>query len=268
MSPWENYTTTAPSWYGANRTPTVSQTRTPTTPNLPVAAVPTPASVGELSNLTKQINAMLLSGTKAAQAARVPGGPALEEQSSKVIGQELAGGVPDDVIKLLQQQSAEGAPGTGVNPQAAYLRALGLTSIGQQQAGEQNLTAATARNPAAPIFDPATQLLTPGQAGNLALGQQQQNLAAQSEADRVALEQQRLALESARVGGGGGGYGGAGPTSSFDPFITSVPNYGPDQAYFAATPGYGFSPSTSGETYTAQEPLTWEEMFGPGTAAA
>lgn len=256
-----------PSWYGANRSPNVSQTRTPTTPNLPVAAVPTPSSVGDLANLTKQINAMMLTGTKAAQAARVPGGPGLEEQSSKVIGQELAGGVPDDVIKLLQQQTAEGAPGTGVNPMAAYARLLGITSMGQQRAGEQDLSAAYARNPAAPTFDPTTQLLTPGQAGQLALGQQQQNLAAQSEADRVALEQQRLALESARAGGGGG-YGGAGPTSPFDPFITSVPNYGPDQAYFAATPGYGFSPSTSGETYSAQEPLTWEEMFGPGTAAA
>lgn len=258
--PITDYVGGLPSWYGANRAPAVSQARTPTTPNLPVAAIPTPASPGALASLTAQINQMMLSGTKAAQAARVPGGPALEEQSSKVIGQELAGGVPDDVIKLLQQQGAEGAPGTGVNPQAAYLRALGLTSIGQQQAGEQNLTAATARNPAAPTFDPTTQLLTPGQAGNLALGQQSQNLAAQAEADRVALEEQRLALEGSRIGGGGVGYGGqvSAPTIPG----AGLPNYADDRAYYAATPGYGFTPSTAGPTYQTGDTSYYDAVFG------
>lgn len=255
--------TAGPSWYGGNAAPNVSQARTPTTPNLPVNAIPTPSSIGALAGLTTNINNMLLAGTKAAQGARIPGGPALEQKSSDVIGQELGGGVPDDVIKLLQQQSAEGAPGTGVNPQAAYLRALGLTSIEQQQRGEQNLSAATARNPAAPIFDPATQLLTPGQAGNLALGQQQQNLAAQSEADRVALENARLALESSRLtggGGGGGGYGGQVTTPG-----AGIPNYGDivsGQAYGAATPGYGFTFPDEGTPEGFDAPANYDELFG------
>lgn len=255
----------APSWYGAR--PAVSQTRTPSEPNLPVAAVPTPATIGELTGLASNINAIERAGTKAAQEARIPGGPALEAKSSGVIGQELAGQVPEDVMRLLQQQGAEGAPGTGIDPQAAYLRALGVTSLGQIQAGQQNLSAALARNPPAPTFDPTTQLLTPGQAGNLALGQQQQNLAAQAEADRVALEEERLALASG--GGGGGGYGrgggAAGPTSPFDPFVTSVPNYGQEVAYGAASP-YGFTPSTAGPTYTAPDQAanvpTYEDLFG------
>lgn len=251
--------TAGPSWYGAGAAPNVSQTRTPTTPNLPVNAIPTPSSVGALSNLSKQINDMLLAGTKAAQGARIPGGAGLEAASSKVIGSELAGAVPDDVINLLKQQGAEAGVG-GTNPNAAYLRLLGITSMDQVKAGEANLTAADARNPAAPIFDPATQLLTPNQSGNLALGQQQQNLAAQSEADRVALEQQRIALEAARLtpSGGGGGYGTqvSSPTAPG----AGLPNYLDQTAYYAATPGYGFTPSTAGETYQTNVP-TYDDLF-------
>jgi len=266
--PITDYVGGLPSWYGANRAPAVSQHSTPSVPNLPVAAVPTPASVGELGNLTQQINNMLRLGTKTAQNARIPNEPGLETQSSKVIGQELGGGVPDDVLKLLQQQGAEGAPGTGVNPMAAYERALGITSLGQVRAGMTDLSAAEARNPAAPTFDPTTQLLTPGQAGNLALGQQSQNLAAQAEADRVALEEERLALEGARLPGGGVGYGGQASTPAPN-VLSPGPAYNSGQAYFAATPGYGFTPSTAGPDYQTGENVqpsysgdpTYDELF-------
>lgn len=127
-----------------------------------------------LSNLINQIN---LNAQQQANAGRIPNAPALESASSANIAAELAGQVPQDVVNLLAQKGAErgvgmGAPGSP-NSNAAYLQALGLTSLQQQQLGQQNLTSALGRNPVAPIFDPSKMLLTPDQAGRLNLGQQQ-----------------------------------------------------------------------------------------------
>lgn len=129
-------------------------------------------NLGALSDLINSIN---VKAQQTALQARIPGEAGLEQQSSTNIGQQLAGQVPQDVMNLLQQQGAERGAATGQgggspNANAAYLRALGLTSIGQQQAGQQNLTAAEGRNPAAPIFDPSSQLLTPAQLASLNLG--------------------------------------------------------------------------------------------------
>lgn len=166
------------------------------------------ANVQSISDLVNNINR---AAQGAANTARIPGAAALEAKSAANIGEELAGQVPTDVTNLLAQQAAErgfgrGVPG-GPNTNAAYLRLLGLTSIGQEQAGQQNLTGAYARNPAAPIFDPTTQILTPFQGAQL-------NLGYQTEADRAAEAQRALDIQAARGGGGGGGggygYGGGG----------------------------------------------------------
>jgi hypothetical protein len=147
---------------------------------------------------------------------------------------------------------------------AAYERLLGLTSLDQIKSGETNLSAADARNPAAPIFDPATQLLTPNQAGSLALGQQRQNLDAQAEADRVAMENARLALEAARITPSGGGGGGMTVTNPTVPGA-GLPNYG--GGVYTTAGGEGFAPSTAGPDYQTNA-YNWEDIFGPGTAAA
>lgn len=164
-----------------------------------------PVNGMDLTTLTNYINGLNRSGQAAANAARIPNAAGLETQSSANIGSELRGQLPADVLRLLQQQGAERGVATGTvgspNNNAAYLQALGLTSLGLEQTGQQNLSSAVARNPAAPIFDPVSQLMTPYQSSELALQRQ-------SEADRMALEQQRLALEAAHAGGGGGGGGG------------------------------------------------------------
>lgn len=177
---------------------------------LPVNAIPMPTTIQGLGDLTSQINAMNRAGQTAALNARIPGAAGLEQQSSDLIGSELRGEVPIDVQQQLQNRGAEGATLSGGNASAAYLRALGLTSIDQTQRGEQNLTAADARNPAAPIFDPSTQLLTPAQAGQLALGQGNLTLSQQEATDRANAENNRLRLEAQRLalGQGGGGRGG------------------------------------------------------------
>lgn len=183
---------------------------------LPVGAIPAPTTLDELGNLTSRINEMNRTGQTLANNARIPGAAGLEQQSSNLIGSELRGEVPIDVQNQLRNQGAEGATLSGGNAGAAYLRALGLTSIDQTQRGEANLSAADARNPAAPLYDPSSQLLTPAQAGNLALGRGNLTLQQQEAVDRVNMENNRLRLqaqEAALRGGGGRGGGGGGSGS-------------------------------------------------------
>lgn len=212
-----------------------------------------------IKNISDVINQINRTAQTAALQTRIPGAAGLEKRSSALIGEELAGSVPMDVQNLLAQQAAErgiggvGA-GTGQNVNAAYLRALGLTSLGQEQAGQQNLSAAYARNPAAPIFDPSSMLLTPSQSAQLELGYQ-------SEADRVALERARLAAEAARGGGrtGGGGYGYGGPDYGGSPYEYSEPgmySYGPT--------GGG---TTTGGTVGSTVPFNWQASLGNYTPA-
>jgi hypothetical protein len=157
-------------------------------------------SFGDLQNTADAVNRINLGATKTAQGARIPNATGLESQSSKDIAAQLRGEVPSDVLALLGQQGAEGAVGSGSSSQAAYLKALGLTSIGQMKTGQENLTSALARNPAAPIFDVGSQIVTPYQQANLDLSQQAQDLAKQKEtvAEQIALQQAALQNEQSK----------------------------------------------------------------------
>lgn len=73
---------------------------------------------------------------------QLPDYGALSTQASGLARSQMAGQVPQDVIQQLQQQAAErgistGMPGSDAS-NAAYLRALGLTSLGLQQQGMQS----------------------------------------------------------------------------------------------------------------------------------
>lgn len=223
----------------------------------PAASGVAPAAGKNLTDLTGYIDQLNREAQTQANQARIPGAAGLEKQSSDLIGQELKGQLPSDVLAQIQQQQAERGVAGGVagseNSNAAYLRALGLTSLDLTQRGQQNLTAAYGRNPAAPLFDPSTQLMTPYQTGELTLAQQQ-------EADRVALEQQRLALEGASIGsrgGGGGGYGMAIPAPT-------TGGGGPGEVV-------GYSPSLGPQTgiidVGAPDPYQswWKNTFGTNT---
>jgi hypothetical protein len=97
----------------------------------------------------------------------IPNYSALTGAASGVTGQELAGKVPQDVIDLLQQQGAERGVMTGSplspNSNAAFLKALGLTSLGQEQAGFGNLGQLVQQAPKAPLFDQSSMLVNPVQ---------------------------------------------------------------------------------------------------------
>lgn len=208
--------------------------------------------VGDIGKLTASLNSINQAAQKAAQAGRIPNNPALEAQSSKNIGAELGGQVPGDVISLLGQQGAErgvagGFDTSSPNANAAYLRALGLTSIGQMDKGQTHLTEADARNPIAPIVDASKYTLTPAESAQI-------NLGYLSEADRTQLERERLAVEAARgygYHGGGGGYGGGGYDYGGGISMNDIGYFGPTQSYGAIIP-----------------PLTGSNTLGSPTANA
>jgi hypothetical protein len=97
----------------------------------------------------------------------IPNYAALTQQASNVTGQELNGQVPQDVISQLLQQAAERGIMTGgagsPNTNAAYLRALGLTSLGQQQTGMGNLSQIIQEAPKAPLMDASSLFVTADQ---------------------------------------------------------------------------------------------------------
>jgi hypothetical protein len=75
-------------------------------------------------------------------APSLPGYEGLASQSSGLAGTMMQGQLPPDVIAEIQQMAAERGLATGGDPtspnaSAAFLRALGLSSLGMQTQGEQ-----------------------------------------------------------------------------------------------------------------------------------
>jgi hypothetical protein len=72
------------------------------------------------------------------------------------------------VQNLLAEQSAERGVSTGEAPgspntNAAYLQALGLTSLGQEQQGQTNLSQLIGETPTGASYNPASSFVTPAQ---------------------------------------------------------------------------------------------------------
>lgn len=162
-----------PSIFDPN-TNTWSTGKTPAPPVMPKLPTVPDVQAGlpnNLDTITNRVNQLNIAGQAAANQARIPGSVGLEAQSSALIANQLAGRVPPDVIRMLQQSAAERGVGQGIsgspNENAAYLRALGLTSLDLQKTGQENLTAALSRNPAARTFNPQEYMTTPAQAAQL-----------------------------------------------------------------------------------------------------
>lgn len=160
------------------------------------------ATPDQIIQLVNEINQ---GAQQTANAGRIPGGADLENLSSANISSALEGQLDPSVLQQLGQRSAErgiitGSPG-GPSTNAEYLRSLGLTTMDLMNTGQNWLTQATARNPAAPIYD----------AGNLVITPQQQ---AQIDAENRSLQEQIRSNQAqeaiARMRGGGGGGGGVG----------------------------------------------------------
>lgn len=124
------------------------------------------ANFPQLSQLANQVNTFNTQQAIAPYIANLPGYSQMVEQSSSNIGNLLAGQIPQDVMNLIGQQAAERGVNQGIsgspNQNAELLRALGLTSLGLQQQGEGELTAAIGRTPVPQLFNTAQFLTTPG----------------------------------------------------------------------------------------------------------
>ena len=226
-------------------------------PSINYGPLPTdiaPGAAGSTTSTANLINSLNRSGQAAALGARIPNAGGLEAQSSANIGNELAGQLPPDVRALLGQQAAENATASGVSgspaANSAYLRALGLTSLQEQQMGQQNLSAALARNPQAPLYDPSQMVLSPYQSAELTL--QEAN----------ALTNTRLAQLPQGGGGGGGRTSGYNPPTLPSPIQPqSVGATGIiDSGYI---PHGGWSPTAS---YPDQV-RAWQDSIGYGQGA-
>lgn len=123
------------------------------------------ANLPGLQTLAGQTNAFNTQQALAPYIANLPGYQDMVAQSSKNIGGLLQGQIPADVMALLAQSSAERGAASGMPDapasNAAYLRSLGLTSLGLEQQGEQNLTQAIQRTPVPQLFNTAQFMTTP-----------------------------------------------------------------------------------------------------------
>lgn len=120
--------------------------------------------LGGLYDLSRGVSSAAAEGARTQYAANLPMFTPLTEAGSANIAANLAGVVNPDVINFLGTQAAERGMGFGPDSpgtNAAYLRALGLTSQGRQDLGQQQLTQAIQRTPVGPMFNPASMLINP-----------------------------------------------------------------------------------------------------------
>jgi hypothetical protein len=178
------------------------------------------ANFSTATDLASQVNAFNNQQAVAPYLSNLPGYQQMNEQASANIGANLAGQVPDDVWRQLQQRGAErgvamGSPGSA-NANAAMMRALGLTSLDLQNQGQAQFGQAMARTPVAPMFNPASMFTTP-----------EQWQAAQAAANMYAAapipSDVSAANMAALAGGLGGGQRGTGMSQpSYFPIPTSM----------------------------------------------
>lgn len=197
------------------------------------------AALPQLQGLASGVNAFNLGQLTGQYQAGIPQYNAMIGESSGNILSALKGEVPSDVVNLIQQSAAERGIATGVpgspNTNAAYLRALGLTSLGQQQYGETALTAAMARAPKVGLYNVAGDMVSPEQQQQAAY---MANVLASSPVPQAAYNQ---ALWAAMMGMNRG-YGGARtfmptPSGTSNPAVDIAGKYNP------------FTPTTSGPKY-------------------
>ena len=107
--------------------------------------------------LYNQVNSFMTGQAAMPFQRNLPGYSGLIGQRSLNVGGLLRGEVPADVQYLLQQGAergvAMGSPGSP-NANAAWLRALGLTSLGLKQEGNKQLGEAIGQTPVPQIANP------------------------------------------------------------------------------------------------------------------
>ncbi len=188
-----------------------------------------------LYNLTTGLDTASGAGAIGALNQEIPGVSDSIGSAKSQLDTMISGKLPKDVIDQIAQQSAEIGAGRGMGPMAgatnaSYLRALGLTSLGETQQGLQGLNSLMGAVPRAPMFDPASMTLRPED-------MQQWNylanvLRAAPEPGAAARQNLKSLQQGTGVGGsgGGGGYSFApigGPNPGYDSLGFRNPDMGP-----------------------------------------
>jgi hypothetical protein len=122
------------------------------------------------TGLASTVNQFMTGQAALPYQTNLPGYQANIAQRGTNIGGLLRGEVPMDVQRQMIQGAGERGVSTGMagspNTNAAWLRALGLTSLGLQQAGSQQLGEAIAQTPVPEIWNPMA-LYVPERAARL-----------------------------------------------------------------------------------------------------
>ena len=123
-------------------------------------------NLNNIANLTAGADTISAEGAALPFEMNLPGYNSMLDTASANTQQDLSGQVPQDVQNQLQEQSAERGVATGQAPgspntNAAYLQALGLTSLGQEQTGMNNLSQLIGETPTGTAFNPASQFVSP-----------------------------------------------------------------------------------------------------------
>lgn len=214
--------------------------------------------LGSLYDLSRGVSNAAAGGARAQYEANLPQYIPLTSQASTDIMSNLRGEVPSDVINLLGRQAAERGVGFGPsspNANAAYLSALGQTSLGLKNLGQQQLTQAIQRTPTGPMFNPASMLISPQQMQDAAMYASTLGAAPVPSAAAAASEAAARRGLTAGVGagggtgyprgggaptplgGGGGGYGPGGPPMVVGGSTGTGLTYGGVPYYGGSTPG-------------------------------
>lgn len=223
------------------------------------SGVPELPDYSQVDDLIAQINAANQAAQHQANLGRIPGAEALEAQSSQNIADLLN---PPSQFGEIDVPAASAAVTSGtVGSPFAGITGLNLSEterIRRQALGQQQLTGAYARNPAAPIANPEA-LLT--------LLQQQAFAGQQNEAQRTlqrylaSVEQQTaLAVASLRnaYGGATGGGGGRGPSLPTDyrrptgappSYRTNIPGVPPSASGAGTGEAFGIPTSAVPENF-------------------
>lgn len=148
------------------------------------------AAAPDITRLSDLVNSINRAAQQAANVSRIPGEAGLEQLSSENIRRGLQGLVDPTTEAMLRSDIAAryAGAGFGVDTPAlssAYHRALGLDVAALQEQAQRDLTAAVARNPAAPIVDASSFLVDPRTYASVSESQAQRQL-----------EQERLAQQA------------------------------------------------------------------------
>jgi hypothetical protein len=227
------------------------------TPSLP--------DYSQIDDIIQQINATNQQAQQSALGARIPGGPALEAQSS----QDIAGllNPPTQFGEIDVPAAAAGVASGTVGSPFAGITGINLSETERLRRigmGQQYLSAALARNPAAPIADPqALFQFLQQQAQAATQAQTQREFEAAQNAAQRALQAYLGQLSAARQYGGGGG--GRPSTAPRLPTQYTRPGAPMSQTNIPALPDYSAAGPPSATTYppfTFTPPENWEDLTG------